>query len=140
LWSSINVARLDLLLIETATAGKLVTVSECTFRMDKNTPTNQPQKTVFAPALFLGTYSKTGQQYYQHSSTDLLIKVCDRKQPTALKPRKYVMHRTADGKFNFLTSLYPGNDPDTFTAEIARVYFTVNLSADNLTVSLKSKP
>lgn len=108
--------------------------------MSKYTKTTETQITDFAPANFLGNYSTAGQQYYQNNSTDLLIKICERKQPTAFKPRKYVMHRTADGKFNFLTSLYPGNDQDTYTAEIQRVYFTVNMTAESLTVTVKSKP
>ena len=97
-------------------------------------------KNDFVPTQFIGTYSTAGLNYYQHNSTALLIKVCERKQPTALKPRKYVMHRTADGKFQFLTSLYPGNSQDTYTAEIARVYFVVNFTQDTVTVSQKSKP
>lgn len=94
----------------------------------------------FVPTQFIGTYSTAGQNYYQHNSTALLIKVCERKQPTALKPRKYVMHRTADGKFQFLTSLYPGNSHDTYKAEIARVYFIVTFTQDTLTVCQKPKP
>jgi hypothetical protein len=84
---------------------------------------------------FVGTYTNSGQTYYQNNTTGLVVKVCERKEPTALKPRLYLVERTQDGRFPFLSSLYPRKESDTYTAEIGKVYFIVELVNGTLKVS-----
>lgn len=95
------------------------------------------QTNINAPALcahFTGQYLLTGTagNYFQNSS-GLLLKVCERKSPSPLKPLFYLMHRDEAGRFTFLTSLYPDGS-GTFTAEISRQYFTVRMDTSALTV------
>ena len=72
---------------------------------------------------FCGTYTAQSSQYFQNNITNLLVKVCERKNANALKPTKYLMARSEDGKFKYLTSLYPRHS--VHIAEINGVFFTV---------------
>jgi hypothetical protein len=79
--------------------------------------TNNPQ------TQFCGTYTAQSSQYFQNNSTNFLVKVCERKNPNALKPTQYLMSRSEDGKFKYLTSLYPRHG--VHVAEINGVFLTV---------------
>lgn len=84
---------------------------------------------------FVGTYSLQGSNYYQNNTTNLLVKLCERKQPNALKPSFYLLTRNEQGKFNYLTSLYPRHG--IFVAEIKQRYFIVELKKELMTISAK---
>ena len=88
---------------------------------------------------FVGHYTATGSNYYQHSTTSELIKVCERKQPTAIKPRLYLVSKTIDGRFPFLSSLYPQSKENTFTAEINRIYYNVVVTDESIEVTSKQQ-
>jgi hypothetical protein len=96
-----------------------------------------PPKDFYKPVQFHGNYTATGGNYYQHSTTSELIKVCERKQPTANKPRLYLVSKTIDGRYPFLSSLYPQPNGNTLTAEINRVYFNVELTEEQITITRK---
>lgn len=96
-----------------------------------------PQKDFYKPVQFSGNYTATGGNYYQHTTTSELIKVCQRKQPTANKPTLYLVSKTIDGRYPFLSSLYQQTTPNTFTAEINRVYYNVVMDTDSLTITQK---
>lgn len=89
------------------------------------------------PIQFIGQYTTQGGKYYQNTTTNLLIKICERKQPTALKPRLYVVSKTIEGQFPFITSLYPQPKEDHYTAEIDRKYFNVCLTEETITITQK---
>ena len=72
---------------------------------------------------FCGTYTAQNEQYFQNNTTNFLVKVCERKNPNALKPTKYLMTRDENGKFTYLTSLYPRNGVNI--AEMGGKYFVV---------------
>ncbi len=97
-----------------------------------------PQDTPATPntGLRAGIYKHTGGQYYE-STCGHLVKVLERKQPTALRPKLYLMQRTAAGKLEYLTSLYPNPGPDVFTAEVQRRYYTVQWTDAGLIVTPK---
>ena len=107
--------------------------------IQNNNSKETPATGNFTPEQFAGHYTSTGQTYYQNNTSGYLVKLCERKQPTALKPRLYLVQRTADGKFPFLSSLYPRVEKDTYTAEIKRVYFIVEFNQDTLNVSVIAK-
>jgi hypothetical protein len=89
------------------------------------------------PIQFIGQYTAQGGKYYQNSTTNLLIKVCERKQPTALKPRLYLVSKTIEGQFPFISSLYPQSKEDHYTAEINRKYFNVVMTEETINISDK---
>lgn len=87
---------------------------------------NKEETQVLPREQFPGNYTIQGSNYFQNQSNNLLIKVCTRLQETQLKPKFYLMNRTPDGKFVFLSSLYPtGILTNTYKVEIQRKYFTV---------------
>jgi hypothetical protein len=86
---------------------------------------------------FTGQYVATGGNYYQHTTHLHLIKVCERKTQTKNKPPLYVVSRSIDGQFPFLSSLYPQPKKDTFIAEINRIYFYVTISENTINVTKK---
>jgi hypothetical protein len=96
-----------------------------------------PASEILQPGQFIGHYTSQGGNYYQNTTSNLLIKVCERKQPTALKPRLYVVNRTADGKFPFVSSLYPQPQQSKFTAEINRTYFNVEMTDQDIIITQK---
>lgn len=104
-----------------------------------NNSGNNPANPNFRPDQFTGTFTATGKQYFENIQTGILLKVCERKQPTQLKPPKYIVSRSTDGKFTFISSLYPTDQDNKFTAELQRVYFTVTLDTDKLIVSPKNQ-
>lgn len=85
----------------------------------------------------VGQYTHQGNKYYLNSTTDLLIKVCERKQPTALKPRLYIVSKTVDGKYPFISSLYPQSLDNTYTAEYSRKYFNVVMVDGSINITAK---
>lgn len=95
------------------------------------------QNISFTADLFTGHYNSTGGNYYQHSTTSELIKVCERKQPTANKPRLYLVSKTIEGQYPFLSSLYPQGKENMFTAEIQRKYFNIELTQEALIITKK---
>ena len=95
---------------------------------------NKPANTNFTPEQLTGTFTATGKDYYQHSQTGLLLKLCERKNPTALKPPQYIVTRSESG-FAFISSLYPRKQGNEFTAEYQRAFFTVVIDQDKLIVS-----
>jgi hypothetical protein len=103
----------------------------------KNNSGSNPANTKFQPHQFIGTFTASGGKYFENSN-GLLIKLCERKQSTQVKPIHYVVTRSDSGTFAFLSSLYPTNQQNTFTAEIQRQYFTVVLEQDKITVSPKN--
>lgn len=72
---------------------------------------------------FVGTYTAQNGQYFQNDKTHFLVKLCERKNPNALKPTMYLMTRDMNGKFSYLTSLYPRGG--THVAEIQGLHFNV---------------
>jgi len=72
---------------------------------------------------FCGTYTAQNLQYFQNNTTNFLVKVCERKNPNALKPTMYLMTRDMNGKFTYLTSLYPRQG--IHLAEIKGLHFIV---------------
>lgn len=94
-------------------------------------------KLSFDPSAFPGTYHKEGNSgiHFLNPQTGLLLKLCERKEYTALRPRLYLMKRDASG-FHFLTSLYPKPNGE-YTAEIQRIFFSVSMMPDGLMISGK---
>jgi hypothetical protein len=85
---------------------------------------------------FCGTYTAQSSQYFQNNTTNFLVKVCERKNPNALKPTKYLMARSEDGKFKYLTSLYPRNGVNI--AEMGGKFFVVEFPFNgNMVVTAK---
>lgn len=103
--------------------------------MAKLYPPHEGGKLTFTPAdLFTGHYTTEGTSgAYFKNSNGFLIKVCERKEYTPLRPRLYLMNRTDDGKFKYLTSLYP-IAPETYRAEIHGRYFSVSIGAEGFKV------
>lgn len=106
-------------------------------QQQKNNNAGNPASTDFQPLHFIGTFTASGGKYFENSN-GLLIKLCERKQATQVKPLQYVVTRSDSGTFTFLSSLYPTDQENTFTAEIQRQYFTVILEQDKITVSPKN--
>jgi hypothetical protein len=94
-------------------------------------------KDSFNIGLFTGQYVNQGGEYYLNQQTQLLIKVCERKQPTTIKPRFYVVHRTQDNKFVFISSLYPQELENTFIAENRKQYFIVKKEGQSINITAK---
>ena len=104
--------------------------------MQSNNNTPKPTTLNLPSVQFVGTYTPKGNGYYQNNDSNLLIKVCTRKQATVLKPVLYIVQRTEDNKYPFLTSLYPYPDkPGIYKAEIQRKYYVVNYSGETLNVN-----
>lgn len=102
-----------------------------------NAPSNRV-KLSFDVDRFAGTYNVEGESgnYFLNQDSGLLVKLCERKEFTPLRPQWYLMHRTGE-HFKYLTSLYPHPGTDqVFTAEILRSYFTVQISADRSAVTV----
>ena len=87
--------------------------------------TQSTDKEVLPKFQFSGNYTDQGSNYFQNQTTNLLIKVCTRLEYTALKPRVYLMSRTNEGKFVFLSSMYPMKLENNYKVEIQRKYFNV---------------
>ena len=68
-------------------------------------------------------------QYYKNEANDLTFKLCERKEPTPLRPQYYLMQRLTSGAWVYLTSLYPRSN-GTYVVEIQKQYFKVLLSTD----------
>lgn len=97
-----------------------------------------PESQNFNSDQFSGIYTEKGNGYFQNNDSSLLVKVCARNVSTPLKPRFYVMHRTNQGRFEFLTSLYPKpGKSDLFIAEIQHRYYVVNYTGDTLKIDSK---
>lgn len=96
--------------------------------------TENPTGLILPNVQFIGTYESKGGNYFQNNTNGFLIKVCERKEPTALKPRFYTLNRTDNGKFDFLTSFYPMDKTDTYKAEIRRQYFEIVYTKETLIV------
>jgi hypothetical protein len=94
-------------------------------------------KDSFNIGLFTGQYVNQGGEYYLNQQTQLLIKICERKQPTAIKPRFYVVHRSIDNKFLFISSLYPQATENTFIAENSKQYFVVKKDGQIINITAK---
>jgi hypothetical protein len=84
-----------------------------------------------------GEYLSQGGNYYLNTSSSLLLKICERKQSTVLKPHFYIVQRTQDAKFVFISSLYPQAVPNTFVVEKNRQYFIVTKEGETLNISAK---
>jgi hypothetical protein len=80
-----------------------------------------------------GVYQKDGPNYFFNKENDLLFKVCERKEHTRLKPKIYLVNRTQDNKFNFISSLYP-NEQGNYIAEYQKIYYNVTLTETTLTI------
>ena len=89
------------------------------------------------PEHFSGNYTSIGGNYFQHSELFHIVKVCERKKLTANKPPLYIVSKTIDNKFNFISSLYPLPLPNTYTAEVSRKYFKVVKTDLTLTIHQK---
>lgn len=105
--------------------------------MQKNNIPSGNKNISFTVDQFTGHYDSKGGNYYQHSTTFELIKVCERKQGTAYKPKLYIVSKTIEGKFPFISSLYPQSTSNMFTAEINRVYFNVEVTSENINITKK---
>jgi hypothetical protein len=93
---------------------------------------------IFNSDLFVGHYNFTGSNYYQHSEhSQFIIKVCERKNQTKNKPPLYIVSKSSDKEFPFLSSLYPTQLENCFIAEINRQYFKVTRNEDSLTIDKK---
>jgi hypothetical protein len=55
------------------------------------------------------TFTHQSNTYYK-SDQGLLIKLCERKKPDALKPLNYLMQRHPSGEWKYLSSLYDRTD------------------------------
>jgi hypothetical protein len=89
---------------------------------------------IFNPDLFVGHYNFTGSNYYQHQTHSHFIKLCERKTLTKNKPPLYIVSKSADKGFMFLSSLYPTQLENCFIAEINRQYFKLTKSDESLTI------
>lgn len=85
----------------------------------------------FSLSEFCGNYTadKSGSQYYTNPQTKLTFKLCERKEPTPLKPQYYLMQRLTSGAWVYLTSLYPRSN-GAYAVEIQKQYFKVFISTD----------
>jgi len=104
--------------------------------MQKYTTTHNRGKVSTPAAAFAGSYQLEGQSgdYFLNPASGLLVKVCERKEHTPLRPRLYLMHRTSEGRFQYLTGLYPLAEADTYRAELDRRYYVVTLTPDALNI------
>jgi len=78
---------------------------------------------------FTGCYSNEiteSPKYFTNPETGLTFKLCERKEPTPLRPKYYLMQRVNGNVWNYLTSFYP--KIDCYIAEIQRNYFIVNFT------------
>jgi hypothetical protein len=102
--------------------------------MDKNRIIKViPKRDNVTPAQLIGQYTAESKEYYHNTTTDLLIKVCKRNQPTRFKPKLYIVTRTIENKYIFISSLYPQPNGN-YTAEVDKVYMNVCLSEKTLTI------
>ena len=104
--------------------------------MQKYTTTYNRGKVSTPAAAFAGSYQLEGQSgnYFLNAASGLLVKVCERKEHTPLRPRLYLMHRTAEGRFQYLTGLYPLAEDDTYRAELNGLYYLVKIAPDALII------
>jgi len=92
---------------------------------------------IFNPDLFTGQYSFTGSNYYQHQTHSHFIKLCERKILTKNKPPFYIVSKSIDKGFQFLSSLYPTKVENCYIAEINRHYFKVVKNDETLIIDKK---
>lgn len=104
--------------------------------MQKYTTTYNRGKVSTPSAAFAGSYQLEGQSgnYFLNAASGLLVKVCERKEHTPLRPRLYLMHRTSEGGFRYLTGLYPLSEPDTYRAELNGLYYLVTVTPEALNI------
>lgn len=106
--------------------------------MEQNYNNNlELSKDSFNIGLLKGQYVSEGGDYYLNQQTQLLIKLCERKQPTAFKPRFYIVHRTKDNKFIFISSLYPQDIENTYIAENSKHYFFIKKEGQSINITAK---
>lgn len=78
---------------------------------------------------FTGCYSSEiaeSPKYFTNLQTGLTFKLCERKEPTLLRPKYYLMQRVDGNRWNYLTSFYPKTYG--YIAEIQRKYFVVKFT------------
>lgn len=75
------------------------------------------------------TFTHQSNTYYK-SPSGLLIKLCERKKPDALKPLNYLMRRYPSGEWKYLSSLYDRFDHKVCDIEgvFYRVFIDLNES------------
>jgi hypothetical protein len=66
--------------------------------------------------------------YFKNTVHGVTFKLCERKEPTPLRPQYYLMQRQDSNAWVYLTSLYPNKNG--FTAEIEGHYFKVSMLPD----------
>ena len=74
------------------------------------------------------TFTHQSNSYYK-SANGLLIKLCERKKPDALKPANYLMRRFESGKWQYLSSLYDRQDHKV--CDIDGITFRVFIELDH---------
>lgn len=89
------------------------------------------------PEHFSGNYSSIGGSYFQHSELFHIVKVRERKKLTTNKPPLFMIYKTIEGEYKFISSLYPVPIPNTYNAEINGIYFKVIKSETSLIISKK---
>lgn len=102
------------------------------------TPTTRG-KSFSDAATFAGHYALEGTSghYFLNPATGLLVKLCERKEHTPLRPRLYLMQRNDAGRFEYLTGLYPMTEPNTYRAELARRYYAVHVAPDGSALTIR---
>jgi hypothetical protein len=98
-----------------------------------------PKRDNVTPEQLIGQYTAESKQYYHNNTTNLLVKVCQRNEPTRFKPKLYLVSRTTDNKYVFISSLYP-QDNGQYIAEVDKVYMDVCLTDKTLTIIKKQNP
>ena len=108
--------------------------------MDKNRIIKViPKRDNVRPEQLIGQYTAESKEYYHNSTTDLLIKVCKRNEPTRFKPQLYIVSRTITNEYVFISSLYPQPNGN-YTAEVNKVYMEVCIAEKTLTIIKKLNP
>lgn len=77
---------------------------------------------------FHTTFTHQSNSYYK-SANGLLIKLCERKKPDALKPANYLMRRFESGEWKYLSSLYDRQDHKV--CDIDGITFRVFIELDH---------
>ena len=98
-----------------------------------------PKRDNVTPAQLIGQYTAESKEYYHNNTTDLLIKVCKRNEPTRFKPQLYIVSRTITNEYVFISSLYPQPNGN-YTAEVNKVYMEVCIAEKTLTIIKKVNP
>jgi hypothetical protein len=80
----------------------------------------------------VGRYQKN-KSYLEKQDANRLV-ICQRKQPTPVKPLLYILRETTPKNFEYISSLYPTEQDTVFELEYSGSKFKLHL--DNTTAEI----